>query len=586
MAQRIANAEDIIARADVLSVVQQFVPDLTVKGRAHAARCPFHHGEHKSFQVNPERGTWTCWSSCRGSGQTWTGDALAFVCRWHNLDRKTDFAEAVEILADITGQSIQWEEYRGRAGAPSSGPTRAELYDAINKAHAWYREQLAEHEPAVRYLAERGFGDALTAQWEFGYARGNGRADCGAPEAHLVAAGVLKQREDGSTYDPLAGRVIIPLRSPTGRVVGFAGRCLESNQTAAKYLNTAETALYRKRECLFGYSAASQMDRERPVLVLEGQLKAIAAQTAGYRAVAPGGTGLDSTQAALIARLNSTVWLAYDADDAGRQATVRAASTLRRAGLDVQVATLRRPDGLTPAADKLDPDDLLAVGQPIEYIPTPYLDWLVVTHTNLPDATAAARAVSRVVLPAVNDQPDPLVQITELRHVAKLTHTPMAVLQGAAIAARPAPRGEERIITADERMTPGRMLVSALLLAPVASPYTGDTDAWWWVELVNWIELPLELVRAIRAAAAVRQWMQRHSAPVGPAIMAAAGAWQQVFLSWTDHDHPTAIGEDYLLGLQEQILTAERDRAADRRAAAVASGTAPITDITREETVA
>jgi DNA primase len=547
----ITNAPEIIAAADILEIARRYIPGLRHQGANWVARCPFHGGRGESFKVSPNRGTWRCWSRCDTGG-----DALALLFAHHRLDPKTDFVEAVELLAEEVGIPVRYGETEGGNPHPP-GPTRAELHAALATAHAHYRTRLAENEPAIEYLQGRGFAKDVANDWEFGYAHGNSVAECGAPPNHLVAAGVLvRSRQSDVLRDPLAGRVLIPLRNHAGRLVGFAGRSLPGDDSGPKYLNTCETRLYHKRDCLFGYSRAARMSG--PVLVLEGQLKLIAAQLADIRAVAVGGCSFSPSQAALLARLEAPVHLAQDADEAGRAATIRAAAACRQHGMEVGVASLVVPSQYEGDRTKVDPDDLLAAACRVAYSHEDFLPWIIRIATDGLDAVAAARAVSAMVMPILADQPDPIVRLAELATIASLTGIPQATLEGAAPPPPPPDPPMAAPLRMDDRMTPGRLLLSALLQAPDVSP-AGEPDTLWWVELVDWLHLPLALVQAIRIAARVRDWAARHQAPIGVAAHRIAGQWAEQFIYWLAAPHEAPISEQYILALQDGIL-AERIR--------------------------
>jgi hypothetical protein len=285
--------------------------------------------------------------------------------------------------------------------------------------------------------------------------------------------------------------------------------------------------------------------------------------------VAVGGSGFSPAQAALLARLRAPVHLAQDPDPAGHAAILRAAALFRRHRLEVAVASLVVPPSYQGDRAKVDPDDLLAAGCPIAYSAEDFLAWLVRTATEGLDSIAAARAVSARVMPALADQPDPIVRLAELRSVAALTGIPQAILEGAAPPAPPPEPVPAPALHVDDRVTPARLFVSALLQAPAVNP-EGEPDALWWAELVDWLHLPVDLLRSIRLAARVRDWAARHRAPIGTAIHRLAGPWAEPFARWLEIPHEAPIGEDYLLALQSALLADQLRTARAAQAAEVA----------------
>jgi len=568
----IANLTEILAAADILSVAQRFLPGLTREGSSWATQCPIHNGHGRSLKIAPAKGTFRCWSKCQTGG-----DSLRLVAFLRRLDLHDgpQFQEAVEILAEEVGVPVVYDRTGGNA---PSGPTRADLFVALATAHAHYQANLASHPDALAYLASRGFTRELVRAWELGYARGNGVLALGIPEEHLVKSGLASRSDrDGHLYDPLAGRLLIPQRNPSGRIVGYAGRLLESPGTAAlpsgssssspeppsheshtsheshkshsapQYKNTPETALYKKGELLFGYSQAITMPG--PVLLLEGQLKVVACHHAGLRAVAPGGTAFTPVQAALLQRLAAHVHLAYDNDPAGAEATLRAAALLRPLSIPMQVANLvYRPDLFPPGA-KVDPDDLLAKAQPISYHPRPYLAWAVTHHLGNLAGPDRAAAISQHLLPLVNHHADHLVRMAELSQLAELTGLPLSQL-GRALPPLPPPDPEP--VPASPQMTSARLLVSAILQAPAGTDLKAD-DPTWYLEWIDWAHLPLSLVEHLQRAHRVRETARAGGLLLGPAIYAAAGRFADQYALWAEVTHPSAITPDYLIALQATI---------------------------------
>jgi len=335
-------------RTDLVAVIGSKVV-LRQAGRELVGLCPFHEERTPSFYVSPERQVYHCHGCHAG------GDAIEFVRQTGGLS----FAEAVEELAVRAGLVVP-------AGRPVSEPERRrqaereELLAAVEAAAAFYRECLTRPEgrEAIAYLRARGVDGPSAARFDLGYAPADWEALGHALERRfagerLVAAGLRVPREQGrpGAYDRFRHRVIFPIADDRGRTIALGGRTLEPGERV-KYLNSAESRLFQKRQTLYAlHLARPAIARRRRVVVVEGYMDALSCHQFGFEeAVASLGTALSEEQAGILARMAESVVLAYDADPAGNAATERGLGILQRQGARVEVAEL--PSGQ-------DPDDLL-----------------------------------------------------------------------------------------------------------------------------------------------------------------------------------------------------------------------------------
>lgn len=259
---------------------------LVRRGHEHLGLCPFHNEKTPSFTVNEDKGFFHCF----GCGAH--GDVIGFVMRTENLS----FPETVEILAGEAGLAlpVSSPEERRRADEAVS------LFTATEAATAFFEATLAgpEGAQARAYLARRGLSEESRARFRLGYAPESrtrlksALMEKGIPESLLVTAGLLVVPEDGRpSYDRFRGRLIFPIFDPRGRPIAFGGRLLGEGQP--KYLNSPETPLFEKGQCLYGWSHALRPAREGGrLLVAEGYMDVIALTAAGLPAVAPLGTAL------------------------------------------------------------------------------------------------------------------------------------------------------------------------------------------------------------------------------------------------------------------------------------------------------
>jgi DNA primase len=328
--------ERIRAASDIVEVVGQFV-SLRKVGRSWKGLCPFHQEKTPSFIVSPERQTYHCF----GCGQG--GDVFGFIEEME----KVSFPEALRILGERAG--IEIPRYR-----PQADSTEA-LYAVSEEAAEFYRRCLLDQKTgraARDLLRSRGIEKDTEEKFGIGYAPGgwdalSARLVPRHGEEKLIRAGLAVPRQGGrGVYDRFRERLVVPLRSPSGRVLGFGGRSVGSAEP--KYLNPPETAVYRKGEFLFGLGESRDRFRQsRCAYLVEGYFDALVLHQAGFGdTVAAGGTAVTPEQARLLARHVDRVLLTLDGDEAGRIASRRSLEPLLNAALEVRVVMI--PDGDDP----------------------------------------------------------------------------------------------------------------------------------------------------------------------------------------------------------------------------------------------
>ncbi len=342
--------EEVRSRADIVDIVGEFV-SLKKSGKDYKALCPFHDEKTPSFYVVPSKGFYKCFG-CGASG-----DVFSFLMERQGMD----FVEAVKHAGRRSG--VEVEEVR-RSG-DDEDPHR-HLYEVNAFARMFYQDTLWDEDEgaeARRYLEERGIDAEAAERFELGYAPDEWRALREAASTHgieietLLEAGLLNESEKASEpYDRFRNRIVFPILSTSGRVLGFGGRILgEAGEGAPKYLNSPESPIYHKSEVLYGLNWAKHaIRREEAALVVEGYMDAVALAAAGLEhVVAPLGTSMTDQQARLLSRYCTRVYLLFDSDSAGLRATFRAGDILLEAGMHPAVATL--PPGE-------DPDDVVQEG--------------------------------------------------------------------------------------------------------------------------------------------------------------------------------------------------------------------------------
>jgi DNA primase len=313
-------------------------------GARYTGLCPFHEERTPSFSVSPDRGTYHCFGCGVG------GDAISFVRETEGLD----FVGAIEWLADRFHVHLEYEETSPQVDARRR--RRERLFALLEQAAAFYERTLWESDAAAaarEYVASRGFGEEVCREFRLGLSPPGATlarkaVEKGYTRDELADAGLITRR--GSDY--FQQRLMFPLADARGRVIGFQARKLHENDPLrGKYVNSPESELFRKSNVLYGLDLArlaiSKQDR---AVVVEGNPDVIALRQAGlHPVVASMGTALTERQLKELARLTRRIYLCFDADAAGEEATLRGMELAARAGLDVRVVAL--PKGKDPADD-------------------------------------------------------------------------------------------------------------------------------------------------------------------------------------------------------------------------------------------
>jgi len=315
--------QDLLSRVDVVEVVGRHV-ELKKAGINHKGLCPFHGEKSPSFIVSPSRQTYHCF----GCGAH--GDAIRFLTEQGGLG----FMDAVRELAQQTGLKIPEERStpEEQALAAQQRAQRATLSEVLAKAETHYRQALKASPRAVDYLKKRGLTGAIAARFGLGYAPDGWRglasvfpsyddpllSDCGL---------VIVQGDEGTDqkrYDRFRDRIMFPIRSVRGEVIGFGGRVLDTGEP--KYLNSPETPVFHKGQELYGLYEARQALREHGhALVVEGYMDVVALAQSGFgNAVATLGTACTAEHVAKLFRFTDSVVFSFDGDAAGRRAAARA----------------------------------------------------------------------------------------------------------------------------------------------------------------------------------------------------------------------------------------------------------------------
>ncbi len=340
--------DQIRLRADIVDVVQSYVPTLKKAGpSAWKACCPFHHEKTPSFTVNTDRQYFKCFGCGKG------GDVFKFVMELENLD----FTSAAEQLAKKYGiiipetparRGFGGSRHENLDGQPEYG-TRERLCTLHEKLAKFYREYLLGHPdgPVATYFRTRGIPDDVADKFCIGASPDSWDAAIqfahkeGFVDQELRDSGIVSSKDENQShiYDRFRNRLMFPIWNESGRIVGFSARSVEADPQGWKYVNTPDSPIFHKGRLLYALNfARTSIPKAGAVVLCEGQLDAIAMHRAGVtHAVAPQGTAFTADQATILKRHTSTAILATDNDNAGREAVFKDAAILLPLGFNVKV---------------------------------------------------------------------------------------------------------------------------------------------------------------------------------------------------------------------------------------------------------
>ncbi len=342
-----SSVRDVVAAADMVEVVSGRTQLRRASGSRFTGRCPFHEEKTPSFSVNPVEKLYYCFGCGKG------GDVISFVRETENLD----FVGAVEWLAERFRVPIEVEEASPRV--EEERRRRDRLYAVLDQTAAYFERLLWDGDagaPVREYLAGRGLGEEIAKEFRLGLSPGKGLAEKAKERGftldELKSAGLVTTR--GTDYFPQ--RLMFPLADARGRVVGFQARKLrEDDPLRGKYVNSPEGDLFHKSAILYGlHLAKAAIGKQDFAAVVEGNTDVIALRQAGFEpVVASMGTALTERQLRELGRMTKKLYLCFDADAAGQEATLRGMELAAAQGFDVKVVTLPRRPGPGRRAGRL-----------------------------------------------------------------------------------------------------------------------------------------------------------------------------------------------------------------------------------------
>ncbi len=411
------EVQQIKDRINIVEVVGQYMT-LRRAGRSYTGRCPFHKERTPSFHVSVERGTYKCFGCGEG------GDVFSFIQKMEG----TDFPTVLKQLAEKTGIKLENRNFKQKDQGEVDREER--LREVAEAAVKYFESQIVIKKEVQEYLHTRGVKAETIKEWRIGYAP----ATWDSLSKHLVSLGfahpdivdagfaVRSEKRPGEIFDRFRGRIIFPIFDLGGLPIAVSGRFFELVPGAkqegepAKYVNSPETALFKKSRTLYGLHAARNYIRKLDcILLVEGQFDLILSQQSGLHfAVALSGTALTQEHLVLLGRLSKRLVLALDADQAGIRAGLRSAHMAIAEGFEVKVPSF--PAGADPAdVARENPELLKAAVRTAKPAVEFFLDAL---RAGAKDAHAYAKLVEAQVLPLIAAVHSSIEQEQQVRLVA------------------------------------------------------------------------------------------------------------------------------------------------------------------------
>ena len=338
------TVDKIIDAARIEEVVGDFVT-LKRRGANYTACCPFHNEKTPSFYVSPSKGIYKCF----GCGKS--GTAVGFIMEHESLS----YVEALKYLAKK--YHIEVVEKEESAEEIAHKQHNESLLLVSEYAAKFFKDSLQTPEGQTigyQYFRSRGLEDETIRKYGLGWGPADRKAFAekarseGYKEEFLVETGLCIKYDDGRLVDRFSDRVIFPIHSVSGRVIGFGGRTLKTDKSVAKYQNSPTSEIYDKRHTLYGiYFAKNEISRSDKCILVEGYLDVLSMHQLGItNVVASSGTSLTVEQIRLIRKFTNNVTIIYDGDSAGIKAALRGIGLVLKEGLNVKVVLL--PEGQDP----------------------------------------------------------------------------------------------------------------------------------------------------------------------------------------------------------------------------------------------
>ena len=332
--------DEIRDRADIVDLIGEYV-DLKRSGSNYMGLCPFHSEKTPSFSVSPSKSIFKCFGCGVG------GDVITFIMKRENLN----FPEAVEFLAEK--YNVRLSEYKDEN--KEARDKRNRLYDINREAAMHFLNNLSSSPKAQKYLRDRGLSDKTIRAYGLGYSKDSWTdlydhlTKLGYKEEELLNLNLVSKSKNGNYIDRFRDRVMFPIINRNNKVIAFGARGF--GDAKPKYLNSRETPIFHKGSNLFNMNIISRESSRQRIILVEGYMDVISLYNSGINySVASLGTSLTEDQAAIIKKMVKDIYICYDSDKAGINATSRA--------IDIFLSKSCKPK-IIELEGGLDPDDFI-----------------------------------------------------------------------------------------------------------------------------------------------------------------------------------------------------------------------------------
>lgn len=332
--------DEIRERVDIVDLIGSYV-NLKRSGANYMGLCPFHSEKTPSFSVSPSKKIFKCFGCGEG------GDVITFIMKRENLG----FREAVEFLADKYNVSLK--EYRDVNREEIDKKNK--MYDINREAAIHFLKNLQNSKKAQIYLHNRSLTNDTIIKYGLGYSKDSWTdlldhlKALGYNEEELFELNLISKGKSGNYYDRFRDRVMFPIINRNNKVIGFGARAF--GDIKPKYLNSRETPIFNKGRNVFNMNIVSKESSRERIILVEGYMDVISLYNSGINyCVASLGTSLTKEQASLIGRMAKEIYICYDSDNAGLNATSRA--------IDIFISESIKPK-IVELKDGLDPDDFI-----------------------------------------------------------------------------------------------------------------------------------------------------------------------------------------------------------------------------------
>ena len=335
--------QKLIDNLDIVQVIGEYVT-LKKTGANYKGLSPFKDEKTPSFVVSPNKNIFKDFSTGIG------GNVISFYMRINNLS----FYEAVEELSRKYNISINKFNIEKNRDNPN-----ARYYEIMREAQSFFKNNMINSDEAMEYMKNRGYSLEEIRKFEIGFSLESWNSllnylkEKGYNENELLELGLIRKNDEGNVFDYFRNRIIFPIYNDTMKLIGFGGRIIEANSDMPKYLNSPDSKIFKKGKELYGlYNRGENIRKKGLAILMEGYLDVLTAQKHGFvNSVASLGTAFTDEQAQLLKKYTNNIIIAYDNDEAGKNAIIKAGNILKKYDFDVKCLVM---DG-----NEKDPDEFL-----------------------------------------------------------------------------------------------------------------------------------------------------------------------------------------------------------------------------------